>query len=545
MINIVIVDDDVLALTKLKSLINLKNTKVSGEYTQPEDALSHIRKHRTDILLTDMRMPKIDGIELIRQAREINPAIQVVAISSYKDFDYVKESFKEGSLDYILKHMLTEETLTHALLQACEKIRERQSEENRQDSLEILKESRGALRSKIFTQLLRGEMGAKEAADKFRRHGIPFDLSSASILVCEIDDYQKVTERFGEEDKRIFLNALWDIMDKVIQKAPEKEILSIQEGRYAIILSFTDVKSQLYILSRTQEYAKRLNENIRKMMNIQVSVGMDNSCSSMEDLVRSYHKCLKMLENKFFEGKGQVYSGYEQNTGAARKLSRNTGGSVGIDREQFVKKLTEADESYREDLNILFEHYKEIKLPIRIVELSIVELLNLGYSVIKERQLGEPAPDKSFPVLYQKIKKTETVDEIREILMDFYDGIVMQTARQSQELDENYSKYTAKAVRYIYQHYMEPISQQDVAGELGIHYAYLSKIFREDTGCNFTEYLNRIRIEKAKQLIAAQEYKIKEIYSMVGYNQYNYFFKVFKQQTGCTPSDYEEQILKK
>nr|WP_275061532.1 helix-turn-helix transcriptional regulator [Diplocloster agilis] len=92
---------------------------------------------------------------------------------------------------------------------------------------------------------------------------------------------------------------------------------------------------------------------------------------------------------------------------------------------------------------------------------------------------------------------------------------------------------------------MEPISQQDVAGELGIHYAYLSKIFREDTGCNFTEYLNRIRIEKAKQLIAAQEYKIKEIYSMVGYNQYNYFFKVFKQQTGCTPSDYEEQILKK
>ena len=90
MINIVIVDDDVLALTKLKSLINLKNTKVSGEYTQPEDALSHIRKHRTDILLTDMRMPKIDGIELIRQAREINPAIQVVAISSYKDFDYVK-----------------------------------------------------------------------------------------------------------------------------------------------------------------------------------------------------------------------------------------------------------------------------------------------------------------------------------------------------------------------------------------------------------------------------------------------------------------------
>ena len=70
MINIVIVDDDVLALTKLKSLINLKNTKVSGEYTQPEDALSHIRKHRTDILLTDMRMPKIDGIELIRQARE-------------------------------------------------------------------------------------------------------------------------------------------------------------------------------------------------------------------------------------------------------------------------------------------------------------------------------------------------------------------------------------------------------------------------------------------------------------------------------------------
>lgn len=85
-------------------------------------------------------------------------------------------------------------------------------------------------------------MGAKEAAVKFRRHGIPFDLSSASILVCEIDDYQKVTERFGEEDKRIFLNALWDIMDKVIQKAPRKFI--IENGFVGSITIFGSLLSQ-------------------------------------------------------------------------------------------------------------------------------------------------------------------------------------------------------------------------------------------------------------------------------------------------------------
>ena len=86
------------------------------------------------------------------------------------------------------------------------------------------------------------------------------------------------------------------------------------------------------------------------------------------------------------------------------------------------------------------------------------------------------------------------------------------------------------------------MSLQQLAEHMGIHYAYLSKRFKQDTGVNFGEYLNRIRIEKAKELIQTGNYRIKEVYADVGFNQYNYFFKVFKQVEGCTPVEFEKKI---
>lgn len=534
MMNLVMIDDDVLALTKLRMLIQLKNIHIVGEFTQPEDALQYIRTHDVDIVITDMKMPRIDGIELIQQVKQNKPKTEVIAISSYKDFNYVKDSFKEGSVDYILKHSLSEEVVTHALIEAVNRIKKDRIEISYEE--DAYYESQEAIKEKIFAQLFHNEITIQKMEETFHKHKITFDVNNTILILCEIDDYAKIAEGFKADDKRIFLEALKDMIRKVVEKVPEKSIVAIKDGCYGILLSYTDVKSQLYMYSMSTEYCRRLNGNVKKMLDAQLSVCMGNFCTSLEDLKKSYEACTEMLKNKFFAGKGQVYQGSSNrhnNIPKEKFMEAVTFRSIDV-----YNKLMIGDESYIADIEAIFGYYKQMKFPISVVDLNLVEMLNTGCKAVNDKQLTLLQEREDFQTLYKQMKKLETVDEIKDALLLFYRHITEAVHHLNRLKEKEYSKYTVKALQYMELHYQDMISQQEIAEELGVHYVYLSKMFKKDVGCNFSEHLNRIRIDKAKELIESQKYRIKEIYPLVGFNQYNYFFKVFKQLEGCTPLAY-------
>lgn len=537
-IRTILVDDDVLALTTMKMMIQVEHIFVVGEFTQAQEALDYVKDNPVDLMLTDMRMPKIDGIELIRQIKDYQPHIEVIAISSYKDFHYVKESLKEGSVDYILKHTLKEEVMTQALTEASKRIYTRKQKKISDE--DIYYESREAVKVNVFRQLFSNQITPQNAEEIIRRHEIPLDLSNAVLVMCEVDDYEKVQAGYGEDDKRIFQETIKGIIEKVMDKVPEVVIVPIKEGRFAVLLSFTGIKSQLYIYTRSSEYCRRLNENVKKILGVQLSVSMGTLCSSVGQLKDSCGQCERLLENKFTEGKGNVYSQY----GKVGRSSEGTSSmkAVAFRAGDMYQKLCKKEESFVEDLEEIFDYYKKMKFPMSVVELNIVEMLNTGDRVIGDKNLDNLKEKYGFQILYTKIKKTETVDEIMEIIIDFYSHVLEEVKKQSGILEQEYSKHTVKALRFMEMHYSENISLQEVAEMLGVHFAYLSKTFKADTGYGFSEYLNRMRIGKAKELIESGECRVKEIYTLVGFNQYNYFFKVFKQMEGCTPAEYEKKV---
>lgn len=184
MIRIVLVDDDVLALTRLKQLIRLEDVQVAGEFTQAEQALDFLMREKADILITDMRMPKVDGIELIRRIKEAEPDVQLIAVSSYEDFHYVKMSFKEGSVDYILKHALNEESLTKALVEAIARVQAiREKKELSAPPLDegLAAESRQALKSQLLTLLLKGSYRRTRLGRGWTNTASAFDSGARSL----------------------------------------------------------------------------------------------------------------------------------------------------------------------------------------------------------------------------------------------------------------------------------------------------------------------------------------------------------------------------
>ncbi|HJA12303.1 MAG TPA: response regulator [Candidatus Mediterraneibacter merdipullorum] len=537
MINIVLVDDDALALTKMKDLIHIKGAKVAAEFTQADQALEYIRDSQPDILITDMRMPRIDGVELIRLAKQFRPDLQVIAISSYKDFHYVKESFREGSIDYILKHMMTEENMTGALLEAMKQVRKNKEEMPQE---EMIEEGQTVLREKIFSQMFRDEISVEKAEEDLKKYRISLDVSSTVIMMCEIDGYGDLSERFQEEDRRIFLNAARNIIEKVTEKVPDRVIIKISEERYVVLLSFSNVKSQLYIYSSSAQYARQLNTNMKKLMNVDLSISLGRLCMSLKELRKSYGECEALLKNKFFEGKGKIYNHYTAAETAGIHESHGKAGK--FQGSRVYQKLLSRDESCMDDIRNVFRVFKEEKVPAMVIELGVVEMLNAGYKVIEEKNLEEIREKENFHVLYGKIKRQDTADEMSSEICRFYQDIIDELKKQEELESSGYSKYTSQAVSYLNTNYRTAVSLRELAEQMGIHYAYLSKVFKHDTGVNFGEYLNNIRIEKAKEMIREGRYRIKEISAEVGFNQYNYFFKVFKQVEGCTPTEFEKKI---
>jgi len=539
MINILLVDDDVLVLTKIKQLILFLKSdyQVVKDVTSAKEALEFSRNNEVDILITDMKMPKMDGIDLIKEVKKLNINIQIIAISSYEDFYYVKESLKEGSIDYILKYSLNEETLKSALDNAKRRILTNKSlQVTKLKRDKLIKSSKVLLKKEFLTELLQGEVSKDNIIKNFKDYDLNINYGNLIIIICEIDNYRVITEDFDDKDKKIFKDAAFDIISKVLEKTQRKEIIYLRDGEYVIFMS-SDQKSNLYTINDASQYAERISDNLERLLNIEVSISISNCCNNIADISKVYLNAKNKLKKKFFEGKGKVYNAFERSTGV--QVIKN---NFDFNKREIIDKLKKGDDSLLNDINLLFDKYKEERYPFEIIELTAIEMLNVGNDVIKDYKINIDTEKYNMNVLYRNIYKYETIEDINELIVSFYATILSNVNKINKLLDASYSKYTVKCINYIERNYSKQASLQEAADFIGVNAAYLSKIFKEDVGENFVEYLNKHRIKSAQELIKSKKYSIKEICVMVGFANYNYFFKVFRQVTNLTPSEFQKNI---
>jgi len=541
MMNVVLVDDDVLALGRLKSLIRMDGVRIAGQFTQPDQALEFILREAVDIVMTDMKMPKLDGVELIRRVKAVKPDVAVICISSYEDFHYVKESFRQGSVDYILKHALDEESVTRALGDAILRVSRERPPAEAPVSEELRAESIRALKTRLLMQLLNGELSADAVLEKLEKYGLKPDFAGSVLLLCEIDDYDNVTARFSEKDKSIFHQAVTDLFERVLARVGEKEILRIEEDRYAVLLSWPQIRSRLYLFNSAHELSRRLNYNMEKMLNATMSIAIGDPCPSPDGLASVYDQCRKLLANKLYTGKGKIHhsmgDGENPPPGAPSGMRPETIDATET-AETVIRMLEQGENDYREPVEAPFQRMAGAKLSLPELEPHLVTLLNAGYAVVNRHRLKLPG-HLQFHALYPALRNAETLEDMKRTLLLFYDEIARECANRADMAARGYNRLTIETIDWIKQHFHKPVSLQDVADALRVHPTYLSKVFKADTGLTFTEYLNRRRIDRAIELISTGRYSIKQIYREVGFNQYTYFFKVFRQITGVSPSEYE------
>lgn len=534
MIKVLVVDDDSVARTNMKVLIDWEKNgyEICGEATNGEEAIQFIKESDPDIVITDISMPIMDGIALIEHLNQYFPQIKIIALSGYEDFDYVRKSMKRGAVDYILKHTLEPQVFLEVLNTAKERILDALSEHNKKRMLEAqINESRTVLRQKFINQLVLGSIIERtEILQRIDELKLDIDEKNLSIVLFEVDDFNILCEKSSPKDIHKLISSVENISAEILKESVKAVTSHIQDGKFVIIFSFGHMRSNLYINNIIVTTIKRIKSSIKRYLNITACFSYSTIFADIAQIHQYYKEAEVVLQGRFFKGKDRII---EESSHSNEYLNLDL-----AEEKTIIRALkTQSIDKIESCLEGIFTKFVTNKISYNSIQMICAELINIVNRVARETGINVKRiyNDKDIP--YSSMNKFETLMEMRNWILQLYKKFISLIGET--KYDPNYSEYTRKAICYIQKNYKKNVSLYEAAQTIGVNSSYLSRVFKEDCGMGFVEYLNHIRVGYAKQIIEVSEMKLKDVAQEAGFNNYTYFFKVFKDVLNLTPVEYE------
>ena len=481
-----------------------------------------------DIIIMDIMMPGINGIEAMKEIRRTNSKVVLIVMSAYDKFDYAQESIALDVLEYITKPM--EKTKIVAILRKAMTIIDGQRMQRTNDL--IIKEKleivvpiieSGFIYNVLFQEKFYEDIESyKSILDIKDEQGfmIAFvcgDKLEGSHLTNAVGSSVKLQQHYNEirdEFKKTFNCLVGTIMaNKIAVLVPtEKEKMDLDE-RISIIDKANDMARVLMV---------KTNQQIR------IGIG---SIKPMMELRTSYNEALKALtmttENVIHVEDLPIGLEYESNY--PRELEKQLFDEI---REGNSEKVAVSSNAYFDWM------LQNPSTGIMDMRLKILEFV-LWAEKIAYNSGGMKYVFDSRADYLPQIMATEDHEELRRW---FLEKMAAATRNVTEKKAEKSTRTIAVAKEYILKNYNNDISLDDVSREVNISPYYFSKLFKDETGEGFVEYLTNLRIEKAKELLSGTSYSMKEICQMVGYTDPNYFSRIFKKNVGVTPTEFKENM---
>lgn len=491
MLKAVLCDDEHIVLKGLQKLIIWSQYGVELVATAQDgnEALETIKEHQPDIVLTDIRMPGINGLELIALIKEVSPHTVCVVFSGYNEYEFVKKAIKLGVIDYLEKP-ITLDKIREAIVKAVDYIAKR-------SEVDALKKqsSKSLLESCTLDLLLQAE-GAVAAWQQC------YEASST--------DLAGITVIVSEQQLKLALPSSY-------------EMIELRHG-----------KEHIHVLLHKEESCLQWREQLALIEH--VTIGSGKTYSSIADAAKSYREALHAFRyGSYIEGHEWVAF---ESIGDSSEVKLNSS-----EREEgilFELRLGNKD-AFMEKL----DHYlEELKINVADPDVAELELLKLFLrcsDAVKETggNVADIFPKGFVPQkeLRSKATRDEAISWLRQELERIVDWLV--GTRQK-------TKHVAieKAIQYMEDNYGRDLTQQEVASHVNMNVTYFSLLFKEQMELSYIKYLTKIRIDKAKGMLR-EGISVQDISERVGYYHARHFTEVFKKYVGITPGQYRTQLKEK
>lgn len=530
-IKVFLVEDEVIIRSGVKKSINWEQEgyEFVGEASDGELAYPMILKEKPDILITDIRMPFMDGLELSRLVKKELPDIKILILSGYDEFEYAKKAIKIGVTEYLLKP-ISAAKLTEVLNAVAETIRQENEEKNLLETyFAEMRENTERDKMRLFEKLLMGDLSMGEILEAGERFGMNLGASCYKIVLFKI---------LANLENHVYAEQMVDACSSVEQAASMMEgVYVFQRGveGWAFLLTAQDEKSM-------EESAKILYQNLKQAMKnytqLEYFGGIGSTVPRIRSLKQSFREADRAFAARFVEEANQIISQKEfEKSQMEEGLKMQGVVQIGKSREMLqkflsngtreeVKAFSDAYISRIEEENIRSTMVRQyVVIDVCIVILSFCERISSA------NRLQEEAEE-----LQKMMQKIHSLSEIKKYVVRLLnEAIELRDA----ESGRRYSDLIAAAKKEIENHYMtEEISLSTVAISVGMSPSYFSSIFSKEAGKTFVEYLTEVRIEKAKEFLMCSSMKTSEIGYEVGYKDPHYFSYIFKKVQGCSPKEY-------
>ena len=527
MYKIMLADDEGIVIDSLKFIIEKEFGDIcTVEYAKTGRSVIELAESfRPDIAIMDIQMPGINGIDAMKEIRQTNTNTVFIVMSAYDKFDYAKEAIKLGVLEYITKPM--EKTKIVAALQKAMEMIDREKEKRSNELLvkEKLETVVPIIESGLIYNILLQEHFVEDIENYKSILGINQKYAYMIAVVCgDEQDGNHMTNAVGSGVK---MQKHYQEVRESLKECFQGIVGTVLANKLAVLVPYErdtmDYNERIELIEKARELTRRM----RKRIDISFRIGIGGA-KEFHDMSESYSEALNALV---------------ATTGSVAHVDDlpircEYAGDYPIKLEK--KLFAEIEEGEMNNAvasaRSFFEWMEESHSNIMDIRLKILEFALWAEHIAYEKG----------GMTYQLNSRADYLPQIMEMsdltqLRKWFVDKVMQACQNIlSKRTEKSNSIIGLAKDYIRNNYNKDISLDDVSRAVNISPYYFSKIFKENTGENFIEYLTNIRIDKAKELLGTTEYSMKEICSMVGYSDPNYFSRSFKKNVGVTPTEYKE-----
>lgn len=498
-----------------------------------EEAVHACKSSPPDILITDIGMPIMNGLDLIEETRKINPGIKTVILSCHEDFQFAQRAVKLNVNDYILKETLRIEQLVDILRQLIKQLNQEEAMlRDRQKLQDVVSQSLSSVRTKFLRSLIDQPIwNETEWAEKAESIGIhSLDATPYLPVLCLLERFTDVETRFGGG------NQLQFVIENALNESVKLEgnvVITLNERHYYVLYPYPkSIKRN--ISEEINKELQTVQKSINRYMRIGTSFYFGEVCNTMLELKKQTILLLNSKTFRFYSGENRILKLLQQMETTKEDIFVNYTAAL----DDFKNCIFNCDVDYvKATIAKWIDHIDANKYPMDSVRswvLKIVTDIELKFTVMQHF-----LTNYSAEVLQQTVYAIETLNHLSEWLIEF---LVEKMENVRLHQDQSSRKEIVAAQRYVMMHLNEKISMDEMAKRLDLNSSHFSRIFKKETGETFIEFVTRSKMERARELLDKSNQSVEQISEELGFDNSSYFFKLFRTFSGMSPTEYRKKV---
>ncbi|BBI34847.1 response regulator [Cohnella abietis] len=520
-----LVDDEVNILKNLKMVIPWDNLGIEliGTARNGEQALEVARSMQPQLILCDIRMPVMDGIQFLGALREFDTKAEVIMMTGYQDFSYVRSVIRYEVKDYILKPIDYEE-LVETIKRLAEGLRERTIEQHsiQQEWKHVFNLAHEKV---LYDQLI--DLGGANSRPFLKQNEMDGDHMAFAMMLVDVADYSKRERSWDEKERKLWNFAIHNILqENLLNIGVSYSVIQVRSGEWCVLIerSLPDI----YNREQCLEWAQKLHHAVESYLRLNIRIALHPSEVSLKQLAKTYKSLQRSLNLSPTANTSVILS--EKVRGNADtsqqlwdRIEEMVTGLKRCERRRTEIALKELNDSFR----LLPETSFERVAPI---------LHYLCIHLLREMRAMDVISREEEHAIWSQIDQHHGIRETLLVINRLVDQSLESVMKKKTS-----DVFMLSARDYIDRNLSTELSIDVIAEYLGISGSYFSLLFKQHFGETFVEYVTKQRMEMAKSLLSLSDKSVTQVGQMVGYAERRYFTRVFSKYTGMLPSEFRER----